>query len=444
MLTLGFLTTVSGRWPRELPQRRHLQYGQYIKNELPFAKMIAAEGIVDSPQKQRACVERFRKEGVDLVIMVYGAFTGDDVCTCLAEELRVPLVLWAPFEPPFDGGRLLANALVSVTMNSASMKRLGFPSHVIYGSLDDPRATSQLRQLVKAYSTVKTLKGTVLGLLGYRPTAFYNSAFDEGLIRRVFGVRMEETDLQVVFDIMRDIDGSAIKLDAASVSRRFETSMVPEEHLENHSRLYLALKRIMEMQRYDFAVLKCWPEMGALKATPCAVLGRLADENIHIGCEGDVDVTLTLVLQNLIAAKPCFITDMINIDEAENTLTFWHCGNPAPSLFDVARPIQMCDHPLAGQGTAFYGALKGGCVTVARLCNIGHEYKLFLLRGEAVETKPYTKGAMVNVRIKMPVRDFVYRIMEQLIPHHYSIVWGDIADDMIQAADLLGVKVLEF
>ena len=45
-------------------------------------------------------------------------------------------------------------------------------------------------------------------------------------------------------------------------------------------------------QHYDFAAIKCWPEMGKLHTTPCAVLGRLADDGITIGCEGDVDAEL--------------------------------------------------------------------------------------------------------------------------------------------------------
>jgi L-fucose isomerase-like protein len=442
MLNLGFLTTASGRWPKELPQKRRMEYGAYLKSELPSVKIVAFQDIADTPQKVGDAIDYFRAERADSIVMVYGAFTGDDVCTRLAEELRVPVILWAPYEPPFDGGRLLANALVAMTMNSAAMKRLGYPCHIIYGSMDDPRAAAELQNLVKAHGAVKKMKGSLLGLLGYRPTAFYNSTFNEALIRRTFGVRMEETDLCVVLDAMNELDEAQVREDMEAAYQQFAVKDLPDGYLENHSRLRLALKRVMEEQGYDYAVLKCWPEMGARRFTPCAAMGRLADEGIHIGCEGDVDATLAMMLQNALTGKPCFITDMINIDEKENTLTFWHCGNPAPSLFKDK--IAMRNHPLAGQGAALHGALKPGRVTVARLCDIGGQYRLFLLRGEAGHTEVNTGGAMVNVRIKMPVRDFVYRIADEQIPHHYSIVWDDVADDMIRAAGLLGIQVLEF
>ena len=59
--------------------------------------------------------------------MVYGAFTGDDVSFRLVDEVKVPIILWAPYEPEFNGGRIMSNALVALNMNIASLKRLKYP-----------------------------------------------------------------------------------------------------------------------------------------------------------------------------------------------------------------------------------------------------------------------------------------------------------------------------
>ena len=443
MLTIGFATTMSGRWPRELPEQRRAEYGAFVKANFPKARIVEADGVVNSPGDVAAAVQKLKTGGIDLLVMVYGAFTGDDIPTVMAQELRVPIVLWAPYEPPFDGGRLLANALVAATMNAASLGRLGLASHFIYGGIDEPRAVAELASLVEAYTVVRTMNGSLLGLFGYRPTAFYNSAFDEGLIRRTFGIRMEETDLKVVFDVMDALDPRDVEEDVAKISGRFDTANVPEGYLENHSRLYLALGKLMGDQGYHYATLKCWPEMGALKTTPCAVLGRLADDGKLIGCEGDVDAMLAMIMQNILTGTPGFITDMINIDEKENTLTYWHCGNPAPSIVDASQPCQMCNHPLAGQGTALWSSLKEGPITSARLCNIDGVYKLFVSSGMGVPTRRNTRGSMVNVRIKTPVRDFVYEIVRRQVPHHYSLVWGDVGESMKLTAKLLGLEVIE-
>lgn len=130
----------------------------------------------------------------------------------------------------------------------------------------------------------------------------------------------------------------------------------------------------MAAQNYDFATIKCWPEMGNLHTTPCAVLGRLADDHVNIGCEGDVDAEIAQIAEHYLTGLPTFITDMINIDEEKNIMTFWHCGNAAPSLANPKYELLLRNHPLAGQGTAFWGALKPGKVTIARFCNIDGQY----------------------------------------------------------------------
>ncbi len=443
-LKVGFITTFSGRWPQELPNKRHETYGAWLKENLPGIDVITLEYLVSTPEAIESGIEAFKKESVDLVVQVYGAFTGDDISVAFAESLQVPIILWAPYEEQWvKEDRLYANALVAMTMNAGSLHRLDYKCYAIYGSKEDQRAADKLINIVKSYDVVKKLKGTCLGLYGYRPTAFYNSAFDEGLIRKTFGVRMEETDLKVIFDRMEQISQAAVDADQAYIQETFKIGELPEGHLENHSRLYLALKEIQKEQGYDYAAIKCWPEMGNLKTTPCAVLGRLADDDVYVECEGDVDATLATIIQNYLTGLPTFITDMININEEENYFTFWHCGNAAKSLHNPKYESTLANHPLAGQGTALWGALKEGKVTIARICNIKGVYKLFLLRGEALDSDRNTRGVMVNVKLQRPVRDIAEQIIAEGIPHHYSIVWADVAEQMIAVADLLGLEVIE-
>ncbi len=442
--TVGFITTLSGRWPRELPEKRLAQYGAWLKKNLPDVRLVQYEQVAVNAANVEEAISLFRSAGVDVVIQLHGAFTGDDVCCAIADELRVPLILWGPYEPPFDrDARLFANALVSITMNAAALRRNGHICHYLYGDKEDARVQEKLLRLIRAFGVVRGLRGALLGMFGYRPTAFYNCAFDESLIRRTFGVRMEETGLKVVFDRMEQLPLHEVEADMQKISRAYDPSALPDQHLANHSKLYLAIKQVIAEQGYDFTTLKCWPEMGNLKTTPCAVIGRLADEGVHIICEGDVDAALTLMVQNYLTGQPGFIADMINMDETENTLTYWHCGQAPFSLLDESDGVSINNHPLAGQGTAIYGSLRQGPVTVARFCNIGGVYKLFLVRGEAVSTHRNTKGAMVNVKVAPPVRSILDQIIGEGVPHHYSLVWRDVADDMIAVAGLLGIEVLE-
>lgn len=444
-LKVGFITTVSGRWPRELPIARNAEYGAWLRENTGDAEIIGFDHVIDSPGRIQEAMNTLRAEGADIVIMVYGAFTGDDVCTTIAERLNLPLILWAPREPDVHGGRLLSNALVAMTMNSASLLRLGHHPHTIYGGLESEDAKNKIKNYIRAYSAIKKLRGSTLGLFGYRPTAFYNSAFDEGLIRKTFGITIEETDLKVVFDRMQEVDEEALSKDLAYIKElyQFGDDFIPEYQL-NHSRLFLTLKQLMQEQNYAYGVIKCWPEMGNLKAVPCAVLGRLADAGYSIACEGDMDVSLSMAAQNALTDKSNFITDLIDINEEQNYLTFWHCGNAAPSLHHKDCQVKLCDHPLYNKGSAFRAVLKEGPVTVSRFCNIGGKYKLFITGGTAIKADMYTPGCMVNVVTEAPVRSIIEGIIKEGVPHHYSVVWEDVVDDMITLAEILGIEVMRY
>ncbi len=442
-LNVGFITTVSGRWPRETSIARLAKYEDYLKTAYPQYNIVALDNYIDNNDDIYNAVATFKGADVDVIVYLYGSFSGDDFGTILSEEMdHTPIILWALQEPELGGGRLLSNALVSATMNSASIKRLGGKCHFVYGDETDCRVESELSALLTSYSVQKAMKKTLLGLLGYRPTAFYNCAFDEGLIRKVFGVRMEETDLKIIFDKMEKYSLVEVADEIAKITTPISDKL-PAGYIENHARLAMAIREVFEENGYDYATLKCWPEMGALKTTPCAVIGRLADEGKHIMCEGDVDAGLAYMVENIITDQPSFVTDMINIDEEANTFTFWHCGNAAPSLVSPSCKCEIDDHPLAGQGTALRATLKEGKVTIARFCNIGGVYKLFIARGEAVPTTMYTPGSMINVKINTPVREAIYKIVENEVPHHYSVVWADIADEMIAYAKLLGLEIIE-
>lgn len=118
-------------------------------------------------------------------------------------------------------------------------------------------------------------------------------------------------------------------------------------------------------------------------------------------------------------------------------------GIVAPSLHNQKDGVKMCNHPLLGQGTAFWCSLKEGSITAARFTNIDGVYRLFLLKGTAVPTVRNTRGAMVNVKIDTPVLELVKEIAEQGMSHHYSLVWEDVAEQMELVANLLHIPVIK-
>ncbi len=443
-LIVGLMVTKSGRWPQELPDKRLAEYSEWMRKNLPDMELLIPDHVLTTPAEVQEAIEQFRSALVDVVVMVYGAFTADDIAAAIKQQMNVPLILWAPHEPPFHPDeRLWANALCAMTMNASALNRLGYAYHTVYGDPEEDAAGGQIIRLLKAYATRKALSGMNIGLFGYRPTNYYVSTFDEASIRHTFGMTMNSTDLQVVKSEMDALPESEVKADMDYVQNTWDVSRLPEGHLELHSRSYLAIKKVMAEQGYDFASIKCWPEMTTMHIQPCAVLGRLLSDGLTVACEGDVDAGITQVMEQKLTGKTPFIADMIDMDEKENTLTFWHCGNAAPELHSTKYACALCNHPLIGQGSAFWTALKPGHVTIARLHNDHGTYKLVLMRGEALDRDRTSRGCMCFVKMEQPVRSAVDALLAKGIPHHYVLVWDDCYEAMKQTAAVMGIPVIE-
>lgn len=55
----------------------------------------------------------------------------------------------------------------------------------------------------------------------------------------------------------------------------------------------------------------------------------------------------------------------------------------------------------------------------------------------------FTKGVTANVKVDRLVREIIEGIIAEGIPHHYSIVWQDVAEAMNGICGLLNIPVIE-
>lgn len=312
---------------------------------------------------------------------------------------------------------------------------MGARYHFLFGSENEEKALKILSTYLKVYHVVKRLKHTFLGLIGYRPTAFYSSTFDETLIRKTFGIFMEEQDLVALTTIAEEIDSTLIEQDVKQLAGSVDMVDVPEGYLENHSRTWHALRKLIDQFGFNALALKCWPEMGNMKMTPCAVISRFADEKFIIGCESDVNTTISLLVEQFFTDDLVFMSDLIKVDTEKNSVLLWHCGQASTKLHGSSCPRELKNHSLAGEGVALEGTLKPGRVTVCLFTDVAGKYRLFLATGEALPTEKTVRGVTSEIKLDSPVLDTVYKIGEEGIPHHYAIVWRDIADELRAMAE---------
>jgi hypothetical protein len=130
-----------------------------------------------------------------------------------------------------------------------------------------------------------------------------------------------------VHEAYKAADDAAAREDArqwiAGALRVVEPS---EREIADSSRLYLALRRLMDEEKAQAVTINCLGLFAQkrLPAYPCLAFCRMNDLGLVGVCEGDMDSTLTQLIFTYTFGIPGFVSDPV-IDTASNTVIHAHC-----------------------------------------------------------------------------------------------------------------------
>lgn len=220
---------------------------------------------------------------------------------------------------------------------------------------------------------------------------------------------------------------------------------------EKSSRLYVALRAIIDEENLDAVAIRCWPELPRdFGQWPYLAITRLADEGFPVACEGDVDGALTMLAMKLLGCGAPYISDWLEHD-AEG-FTCWHGGMcPTCLCYDEgAGAPTLAPHFNNKVPTVVDATLKPGmAVTVARLWVLEGKYKLMVCDGRTAEPNRVLSGN--NGRVNLDLADrggrdlfecFEDWVVGSGMPHHVVIARGHHKADLLKFARARGIAVV--
>jgi len=412
----------------------------------PFSKNnIVGPYLITSSKDAEKAAKNFKIEDIDVLVIVEGAFTWDNIPVRIVQELgNVPLIMWALPEPPMrEDGKLSTNSLCGAIMNCAALRKMGKRCKFIYGSPEGKKVLTSLKKFLKTVAVAKRLRHTKYGLIGYRPTGFYNSTFDELSIRRLFGIETIHLSLIDVLEHSLSIPDEKVRDEVDRIKNKRKIGEATERDLYSSAKFRKFLVDFSHKNGIDCYDVKCWPEFFKRNLSACFVISWLIDEGIMAGCEADFDGTITMVLEYYLTGKTPWLADLVHIDEKENTVVFWHCGAAPSSLAsDKSEIIIQKQFRSLDRGASIEFPLKAGQVTIARLGITDGEYRMFITTGEALPTRMILRGNPSIVRMDASVKKLLEAIIKNGVEHHYAIIYGNHKDDLVEVNRLLNINTI--
>ena len=400
-----------------------------------YWEVAGPSAIVTDDQTLQEVIRQFQTEQhLDVLVLQIGTFPEGEAPLHLVEGLRVPVIIHALPEPDLEN-TIALNSLCGTNMTTYAFTALGYPYTVVFGDIRHEKVAREMGANVRAAVALAELKRTRLALVGFRAPGFYPCVFDELLMRRTLGVKLDHITLGA---LMLELQSGERK---PAPVKQFPTIEGGELHFEAVvmlERYYAALSKVLDLDAHRLFAIKDWPEVMGLEH-PGGIwpaLGWVADDGRLLAPEGDVNAAVTVALLNSLTGNIPFFADVVAWDDAASAFLLWHYG-AAPSL---ARSLEEIRYGSEGREVQF--TIKPGVATFARLGLHNGAFRLLTMAVE-VQDRPVTlrrAGAWVRTTAH-PAGDIMRHILDNGWEHHFILVHGDVRRELEVFARLSGIPI---
>lgn len=410
----------------------------------------------------RAAMEELKIAQVDQVLVLQVTFTDASTIVEIAEAFGQPLSIWAVPEPR-TGGRLRLNSFCGLNLaaHALGLNRRGFsylyaaPDELgIAEAVDDllhgkraaePSATAVAKRSdAVGERAVAALRGARIGRIGGHPDGFDTCRYDKKKLDDLAGISVDELELPVLFDMARGVSGeSAAVLHAEAANVVTGLNGVDQDQLDRSLRLKSALEMIQSEGGYDAFAIRCWPEtFTEYGGAVCGPVSMMGEARVPCACEADVYGALTSLLLQKVAGAPAFLTDLVDLDAADDTAVVWHCGQAPVSMADPDFQPRAAIHNNRRMPLLFEFPLKAGRVTFFRISQARGETTAVIAGGEMLKRPLAFTGTSGVVRFDSGSKTVLAGIMGAALEHHMALAYGDHRGALESAAAELGLPVL--
>ena len=421
---------------------------------------IVINGLVRGLADVPAVVKLFRDQNVDGVLIGCLTFGDENSAVSIAAALKhdaallyKPVLVFPTKEPPFapSGGRS-SDAFCGCLSITSQLVTKEIPFEALAPVFpEEPEFARAVEDFARACVAARRFVGARIGRVGTHPHNFFTCAVNEREMYRRYGQRVLSLDTALLYhdaQALGDHD-RRVKNVVAALKRGCDVSRVDEKVLVRSAKYELTLEKWLDENRIDVLGVQCWPVVQSVYGVaPCTAMSRLTSRGKLAACEVDLNGALTMLLQHttaLGAVAPHFVDWTTNHPNDANKFLAWHCGNAPHELakdgrivIDTQFIMAQIIPPSVATGCSWM-QLRPGRVTLARLVEVGGEYRLLIARGEVSDEplRTHGSGAWVSVA-NLPA---LYEALQQGgFVHHCSLIHDEHVEALQMAAKFLGIQ----
>jgi len=314
------------------------------------------------------------------------------------------------------------NSLAASLELLARFNQLGKTGRIIY--LPDQTAHDAPNADIKNIVKKDLLKGSRIGEIGKPSDWLVASSPTAQVVKENWGadvIPIQISDLKTIYNEINDDDCREIYKELTGNS---EDILEPtEKDIFNNIKVYIAMKKIIELHKLDAVTLRCFDLVIDIKTTGCFALSYLNDKGIIAGCEGDMVSTLSMLYVYKKTGRIPWMANPSRLSIEKNTMVIAHCTVPRSIVTDYT----IRSHFESGIGVGIQGTFPKGDVTVFRVGG-NNLRKLWLAHAKITSTSTKNDLCRTQIEVQINSNDHVKDLLEKPLGNHLIIVPGKFDD----------------
>jgi len=414
-------------------------------------ELVEHDLVIASKQEAKDCFSKFKKmDDIDAIILFSGTWVWASHLIGALRDFSSTgkgIIFWT--NPGSQGWRPVGGLVMH-----GGLKEVGIKHRFVYGSYDDPKEIDRIVSYCRASHEKNILNLSTIGAFGGRGMGQTCGVADPSQWMRTFGVDIDSRDTTELLNTARDIPDSEVKTARDKIQKYFADAIPDDETSERSIRLYLALKKLVKKEEWDFYTIQSFPGLGDDYSATCFAQSMMLNDGVATSTLSDFNTAMTVKLLTDLSSEPVYYGDLQHFDKSNNEIKIIGDGACPPSLAGDVGPAGFAEHGIPTEGEAGGLSVKLTCKpgegVLARFGRNNGEFEMAVARCTIFEPdKDVLESRQLECGIPFWPHAFVtaHCDIDELIEawnNEYAVLgYGDhLYNELIAFCELTGVRAI--
>lgn len=324
-------------------------------------ELIEHDLVIASKKEACKCFSKYKKmDDLDALILFSGTWVWAAHLIGAIRDFSISgkgIVLWT--NPGSQGWRPVGGLVMH-----GALKEIGIKHRFVYGSYEDPSELNKIVSYCRGSQMKNLLNMSTLGVFGGRGMGQTCGVADPSQLMKMFGIDIDSRDTSDLLETTRKISDKDVN-DAITKIQPFFSEPIPDDEISARSiRLYLAIKKIVEKENWDFYTIQSFPGLADDYSATCFAQSMMLNDGVGTSTLSDFNTALTAKLLIEMSGESVYYGDLQHFDKSNNEIKIIGDGACPPSLAGKLGPAGFAEHGIPTEGEA-------GGLSIKLICKPG-------------------------------------------------------------------------